>query len=192
MYKTQHAFCKNSEDNADVQCICNPGKYCESEVNECISNPCLNRGICVDKVNDYECKCPKGYIGKRCETDVNVCTINNSSQFFETTLCYNGGTCVDGPGDIYFCACNPGYSGQRCEYKVRECDSNPCLHGARCEERESDYYCTCSLGSTPLMSLTPVPTITATAISSYYIPEPSPRYEPNITVLPNVTQDLKD
>jgi len=48
------------------------------------------------------------YSGKHCEIDVNVCTNNNSMQMFRPTLCLNGGTCVEGPGDRYFCACVPG------------------------------------------------------------------------------------
>lgn len=36
------------------------GVHCELEVNECQSNPCVNNGQCVDKVNRFQCLCPPG------------------------------------------------------------------------------------------------------------------------------------
>ena len=39
-----------------------------SDINECASKPCQNGGKCDDYVNDYFCTCPKGYVGKNCET----------------------------------------------------------------------------------------------------------------------------
>ncbi len=38
------------------------------DINECASQPCQNGGKCEDFVNAYLCKCPKGYVGKNCET----------------------------------------------------------------------------------------------------------------------------
>lgn len=34
--------------------------HCELEINECQSNPCVNNGQCVDKVNRFQCLCPPG------------------------------------------------------------------------------------------------------------------------------------
>ena len=34
-------------------------------VDECVSQPCLNGGVCEDLVNSYTCVCPPGYTGKR-------------------------------------------------------------------------------------------------------------------------------
>ena len=39
-----------------------------ADINECASNPCLNNGTCVDKINSFHCTCPEGWIGKRCAT----------------------------------------------------------------------------------------------------------------------------
>ena len=41
-------------------CACAPGWtgiQCKDGINECLSNPCLNAGICVDGVNEYSCVC---------------------------------------------------------------------------------------------------------------------------------------
>ncbi len=39
------------------------GQYCESEVDECRSNPCKHGGECTDLSGGYKCKCPKGTSG---------------------------------------------------------------------------------------------------------------------------------
>lgn len=37
----------------------------------CASVPCYNGGTCRDMVYTYECQCPDGYSGGRCETKGN-------------------------------------------------------------------------------------------------------------------------
>ena len=38
-----------------------------SDIDDCDPNPCLNHGKCVDGVNSYVCKCPRGFAGHNCE-----------------------------------------------------------------------------------------------------------------------------
>jgi hypothetical protein len=66
----------------NFSCICNPGKkdikfgslfflrehllgftgyYCESQIDQCQSTPCLNGGICRTLINSFKCDCPQGY-----------------------------------------------------------------------------------------------------------------------------------
>lgn len=40
-----------------------PGRNCETEVNECLSQPCQNGGSCVDELDSYSCRCPAGIAG---------------------------------------------------------------------------------------------------------------------------------
>jgi hypothetical protein len=48
------------------------GEFCEVNVDDCASSPCLNGGTCVDLVNDYTCQCPEGFTGLDCETKVTI------------------------------------------------------------------------------------------------------------------------
>lgn len=36
------------------------GVFCHINIDECASQPCLNNGKCIDKINSYHCECPKG------------------------------------------------------------------------------------------------------------------------------------
>jgi len=38
------------------------------EVDECLSNPCENSGICKDSLGAFTCTCATGYLGGYCET----------------------------------------------------------------------------------------------------------------------------
>lgn len=37
------------------------------DLDECQSSPCLNRGHCINLVNEYNCVCQPGYSGASCE-----------------------------------------------------------------------------------------------------------------------------
>lgn len=39
------------------------GMNCEKNIDECISNPCLNQGTCIDGVNGYTCQCTLPFTG---------------------------------------------------------------------------------------------------------------------------------
>lgn len=39
-----------------------------TEINECLSQPCLNGGACRDSVGSYHCQCNQGFSGTRCQT----------------------------------------------------------------------------------------------------------------------------
>uniref|UniRef100_A0A672YPS0 Sushi, von Willebrand factor type A, EGF and pentraxin domain-containing protein 1 n=1 Tax=Sphaeramia orbicularis TaxID=375764 RepID=A0A672YPS0_9TELE len=115
---------------------CVSGSLCEAEVNECMSSPCLNDGICVDEVNRFSCSCVGGFTGSRCELEINECLSNP---------CLNGGVCEDLTGG-YTCNCPAGFSGDSCEVDVDECDPNPCVNGASCLDGLGSYTCRCLPG----------------------------------------------
>uniref|UniRef100_A0A8C6P6B2 Neurogenic locus notch homolog protein 1 n=1 Tax=Nothobranchius furzeri TaxID=105023 RepID=A0A8C6P6B2_NOTFU len=118
-------------------CVC-PGGYhdptCFSQVNECLSNPCIH-GHCEDKINGYRCLCDSGWSGKNCDINNNEC---------ESNPCMNGGTCRDLTGG-YVCTCCVGFTGPNCQTNINECASNPCLNQGTCIDDVAGYKCNCIL-----------------------------------------------
>ena len=51
------------------------GMFCETEANECIPNPCLNGGTCIDELNNFECLCQPGFSGTNCQIETTQCKI---------------------------------------------------------------------------------------------------------------------
>jgi hypothetical protein len=47
------------------------GTHCDQEIDECDSTPCQN-GVCIDKLQDYECQCEDGWEGKDCQTNIDL------------------------------------------------------------------------------------------------------------------------
>ncbi|XP_014854595.1 PREDICTED: sushi, nidogen and EGF-like domain-containing protein 1, partial [Poecilia mexicana] len=106
------------------------------EINECLSQPCLNGGSCQNKIGSYKCVCKDGFGGKRCQIDANECL---------SEPCMNKGTCEDQPGS-YLCHCPQGFKGQNCEIEQDGCESSPCLNGGVCRGYRQYYVCTCKDG----------------------------------------------
>ena len=67
----------------DFHCICPDGytgKRCSININDCLNEPCMHGGQCIDKVGYYHCICPPGYSGKHCE--VNNKIFNSQTNLF--------------------------------------------------------------------------------------------------------------
>ncbi|XP_077468678.1 protein eyes shut homolog isoform X2 [Stigmatopora argus] len=142
------------------------GANCETDINECHSNPCRHNGTCFDRVGHYECQCPTGFLGNNCELDVDACALNNTcppkthcldlSDKLKYTCrvpcptnlqpCANGGRCVLNSGNSYSCICSPGWSGHNCRTNVNDCVQHWCQNGATCVDEIDDYSCLCPTG----------------------------------------------
>ncbi|RDD45645.1 Deleted in malignant brain tumors 1 protein [Trichoplax sp. H2] len=68
-----HGVCTPVGQSDNYICQCNTGYTgvnCETDINECASNPCTlmagGRAVCKDFVGYYSCECPNGYSGYNC------------------------------------------------------------------------------------------------------------------------------
>ena len=122
--------CINGEYSSDCStCICDPGysgDTCDTDINECMPNPCLNNGTCQDQVNNYSCVCANEWSGRNC----GECSLT----------CTNG---VQRP-DCSSCICTVGFNGSMCEENIDDCESRPCLNNGTCQDLVNNYTCACT------------------------------------------------
>lgn len=71
---------------------------CDTEVNLCYSNPCVNGGTCLRKEGGYTCQCRSGYAGQDCQLDLSSGR-NDKSCNGRTGLC--APTNCTGPANFY-------------------------------------------------------------------------------------------
>lgn len=79
---------------ANFTCICvfgMTGRYCETDIDECASQPCQHGGYCNDQLGGFSCNCSgTGYNGELCENNIDECL---------SAPCENGAVCVDKVND---------------------------------------------------------------------------------------------
>ncbi|XP_017164565.1 protein eyes shut homolog isoform X2 [Poecilia reticulata] len=156
----------------EYYCKCPPaftGAACETEINECDSNPCQHNGNCSDLLGDYICQCPTGFQGKNCEIDIDACSLPDTVCHSRTQCldlpygleytcripcptnlqpCAHGGRCVLNNASSYMCICAHGWSGQNCRINVNDCVQHWCQNGATCVDEIDGYSCLCPSGYT--------------------------------------------
>uniref|UniRef100_F1KQP1 Neurogenic locus Notch protein n=1 Tax=Ascaris suum TaxID=6253 RepID=F1KQP1_ASCSU len=127
---------------AKYTCECPPGRIgllCHME-DPCLSNPCKAGSQCEADTSSgkYMCTCPKGYTGEDCSEDINECEEG-------TSVCWNGGTCVNTPGS-WHCECPPGFTDSWCMSHVNQCSPSPCLNQGTCLDFGTAFKCVCMSG----------------------------------------------
>ena len=120
-------------DNSDcTRCMCPigfTGDLCDVDINDCVSNPCVN-GNCTDMVAGYTCVCDPFWTGTNCDT----CLISNCARCDSKM---NPPVCV---------LCNTGFRLPNC---TKVCSPNPCQNGGTCSPQgSSDFTCMCPRGWT--------------------------------------------
>ncbi|XP_017570679.1 neurogenic locus notch homolog protein 1-like isoform X2 [Pygocentrus nattereri] len=109
----------------------------------CSDNLCQKGSQCLDRGDQYTCRCPPQWTGRFCEDDVDECLL-------DPTVCKNGGTCVNFPGG-HSCACVNGWSGVDCSENIDDCLSSACASGSTCVDRVASFFCLCQPGRTGLL-----------------------------------------
>ena len=94
--------------------ICILGTHCEIADNACVQpNVCQNGGSCrPDGQLGFECICPDGFYGPRCENEIDECI---------EQPCSNGAECINKIND-FECICPAGWMGKTCQigkFKVK-------------------------------------------------------------------------
>ncbi|KAK7080255.1 DNA repair protein Rad9,Rhp9, partial [Halocaridina rubra] len=140
--------CKPTFRDEGWRCDCQPGwegELCQSETNECASDPCKNGGTCTDRFNNFTCTCLDTWQGPTCEQDFDECA---------TAICKNGGSCYNIQGS-FECACEQENCGQTC-LLTNPCLTYNCSNGGECrhlcdeyipaQENRTRAYCKCPDG----------------------------------------------
>nr|XP_018907159.1 PREDICTED: protocadherin-like wing polarity protein stan isoform X2 [Bemisia tabaci] len=85
---------------------------CDTEVNLCYSDPCLNGGECKRKESGYSCICLPGFAGDNCEIDL-------SKDTCKPNVCQSDSSCTPLPQGGF--SCNNCASGTTFEYHNNLC-----------------------------------------------------------------------
>uniref|UniRef100_A0A4W4H7M5 Cadherin EGF LAG seven-pass G-type receptor 1a n=1 Tax=Electrophorus electricus TaxID=8005 RepID=A0A4W4H7M5_ELEEL len=129
--------------------------------NVCLREPCQNYMKCVAAlrfdssapfvtsnavlfrpirpVNGLRCRCPGGFTGDYCETEIDMCY---------SAPCKNNGRCRSREGG-YTCECLQDFTGEHCEVNSRSgrCVSGVCRNGGRCVDLlVGGFMCQCPEG----------------------------------------------
>ncbi|GAA6101335.1 cadherin EGF LAG seven-pass G-type receptor 1 [Tachysurus ichikawai] len=129
--------------------------------NICLREPCQNYMKCVSvlkfdssapfvasntvlfrpihPVNGLRCRCPDGFTGDYCETEIDLCY---------SAPCKNNGKCRSREGG-YTCECPEDFTGENCEVSTRSgrCVTGVCKNGGRCVDLlVGGFICQCPEG----------------------------------------------
>ncbi|KAK7067859.1 hypothetical protein SK128_010504, partial [Halocaridina rubra] len=111
------------------------GKSCEKDVEECMTSPCYNAGICINTPGSFACACQFGYTGYLCEDTLVFC---------EDSPCENDALCVMEDHNAT-CYCVPDYHGSKCQHQYNDClpYAPRCMNGGVCIDGIDSFLCSC-------------------------------------------------
>ncbi|CAM4727131.1 unnamed protein product [Leuciscus chuanchicus] len=108
----------------------------QSLTGKCSPNPCQNGGVCEEKKDKFKCKCPKQFVGRKCQRGARVC---------KRGTCGTGLCLLTSSPPFYKCKCFPPFAPPNCQIPM-PCAPNPCQNNGRCVPEEGDFECICPDG----------------------------------------------
>ncbi|XP_062373889.1 cadherin EGF LAG seven-pass G-type receptor 1-like [Sardina pilchardus] len=93
----------------------------------------------IHPINGLRCRCPAGFTGDYCETEVDLCY---------SGPCRNNGRCRSREGG-YTCECQEDFTGEHCEVNARSgrCVPGVCKNGGTCVDLlVGGFMCQCPVG----------------------------------------------
>lgn len=136
--------CNNMTTPPQCQCPAGfRGSLCEENIDDCVTQPCMHKGVCIDGIASFTCNCTgTGFYGQYCENDINECEDT-------VAVCDDKAKCINTIGS-YTCQCEGGLCGDSCNL-TNPCDEYPCQNRGECVadcKNTSDYHCNCQPGFT--------------------------------------------
>ncbi|CAD5125973.1 DgyrCDS14154 [Dimorphilus gyrociliatus] len=152
-------LCSRNQRCLNGKCVCKPGFTginCTDEIDNCLTDSCLNGGTCVNGLKGIVCICKDRWQGQSCELDNRNYQVNQtySNVLYPLTkandcqakICQNGGTCINTGDEGFICLCKSYFEGKLCQKRKNHCHSLPCWNGGSCFERIDDFHCVCLNG----------------------------------------------
>ncbi|KAI6181981.1 hypothetical protein M3Y99_01967800 [Aphelenchoides fujianensis] len=109
--------------------------FCVEKTPTC-TKECLNEGTCQlqnGTSDQFECTCPIGFMGDRCEVDKCV------------RGCKHGTCTIDHYTELPICDCEFGWMGAKCDQKSEQCKGF-CKNGGVCHSASNGVHCECLPG----------------------------------------------
>ena len=125
--------CGDPLDSFEDQCEF--GGNCVEPTNDCVDEPCINGGVCIDGVGGFKCDCAEGFSGVTCAENINDCA---------NEPCENG-DCIDGIAS-FTCDCAEGFSGDLCQLDINECERENGGCAQICINVSGNFRCECDSG----------------------------------------------
>ncbi|KAG8556043.1 hypothetical protein GDO81_017908 [Engystomops pustulosus] len=102
-------FCLCPSNVTGQQCRFNimPSIFCGNEKKNIT---CYNYSNCTEELGVLGCSCQPGFVGERCELDIDECASNP---------CLNGGICQNLPNRFH-CICDMNFAGDMCEIDLSD------------------------------------------------------------------------